>query len=142
LSTEPLAWQVETSAKGAIAAMPADTGKYLQEALNNHMIVNTFVDPDKLKAAKMTGVASATGVVSGDQYATDAQGRRLALLDKHAYSVMSYDAARQTVTLRNPWGKNYDDGGKLVGDGYLTVPMAQFKRMFPAMDVELTGRSR
>jgi len=131
VSKEPLARRVECAQNRPITGVPADTGKYLQEALNNHMIVTTFVDSDKLKAT-----------AGRSRYGTDSQGRLLELMDGHAYSVTNYDAAKQTVTLRNPWGVNYDDKKKLVGDGYVTLTLDQFKRMIGGIDVELTGRSK
>jgi hypothetical protein len=38
----------------------------------------------------------------------------------HAYSVLDYDEAAQTVTLRNPWGSHPSPGG------YFTLPLSQF----------------
>ena len=38
----------------------------------------------------------------------------------HAYSVMDYDEAAQTVSIRNPWGTHPDP------DGYFTLPLGTF----------------
>jgi hypothetical protein len=47
-------------------------------------------------------------------------------VDAHAYSVMDFDEAAQTITLRNPWG------ARPGPDGVFTIPMAVFLQSYDA----------
>ena len=42
----------------------------------------------------------------------------------HAYTILDYDAANRTVTLRNPWG------ARPSPDGVFQLPLATFQRMY------------
>jgi len=46
------------------------------------------------------------------------------LVYNHAYTVMDYDEAAQTVSLRNPWGDHPDP------DGFVTLPLADFLQAY------------
>lgn len=51
------------------------------------------------------------------------------LVGLHAYSVLSYDATSDRVTLYNPWG-NTEYGNDGVDDGKFALSMAEFHQLF------------
>ena len=49
----------------------------------------------------------------------------------HRYSVVGYDAANDTVTIRNPWGDTeHEDSTDGVDDGTFTMSISEFNRVF------------
>jgi hypothetical protein len=63
------------------------------------------------------------------------------VVPSHAYTVLNYDAATQTVTLRNPWGTLGFDGKKIPslhdeGGGVFTVSLDDFRKNFCNMSIE------
>lgn len=56
------------------------------------------------------------------------------LVGQHAYSVIGYDPATDTVTLHNPWGNTeYGSNGKAadgVDDGTFTLKLAELQQLF------------
>lgn len=63
----------------------------------------------------------------------------------HEFSVLSYDADKQLVTLRNPWGRNIPhpalNAAPVNGDaeGVFTISLADFKREFS--EITVAGRT-
>jgi hypothetical protein len=60
----------------------------------------------------------------------------------HAMALIGWDAARDTVTIWNPWGNNFEPKGNSPGDGYKTVngvfsmPVVELQRGFLNIDIE------
>jgi len=48
----------------------------------------------------------------------------------HTYSVLGYNAADKTITLRNPWGSTPPKDAKDLGDGKFSMTMDQFCKYF------------
>jgi hypothetical protein len=85
---------------------------------------------------------------------TDTASPNSALINHHAYSVISYDSSGPdggTVTVRNPWGNNNGtavgaagtthDGVTNIGGGELKMSLADFKQKFTSVTVEHTDKS-
>lgn len=58
---------------------------------------------------------------------------------KHAYTVLSYDAASQTVTLRNPWGKGEKADRDGSDDGNFTMTLTEMAATFSLVVTEKVG---
>jgi len=126
----PLPQLVERNNDGAIFEDPAKVGEILQDALKNHMLITTGFKAEETKAADKVN------------YGTDKNGDHVEIESGHAYTVTAYDPVKQTVTLRNPWGTNIDARFPILeGDGYVTMPVDQFRRMILGLQVERTSRS-
>lgn len=69
----------------------------------------------RLKSGQLAMVAGSWGTATGDGY-----GNADWWVASHAYTVMGFDEAAQTVTLRNPWGT------KPGPDGVFTISLAVF----------------
>jgi hypothetical protein len=88
--------------------------KALKKAFAEHLPVDAAIDSDLRDAT------------TGDVFD---------LPTHHEYSVLNYDTARRTLTLRNPWGTGEpadDHGNALDGkdDGIFKMALAQFRRNF------------
>lgn len=85
---------------------------------------------DRMESAFDAGRVVIAGI-NNDPLSEDREG----LPDAHATSVLSYDRETDTVTLRNPHGRNERegaDGQPLDGtdDGVFTLTMDEFNRLF------------
>ena len=69
----------------------------------------------QLKSGRLAMVAGSWGTASAEGYSN-----AVWWVPGHAYTVMGFDEAAQTVTLRNPWGTKPDP------DGVFTLPLATF----------------
>ncbi len=70
-------------------------------------------------AGRIAMVAGSWGTPTGEGY-----GSANWWVASHCYTVLNYDSAAQTVTLRNPWGAKPDP------DGVFTIPLATFLDAF------------
>jgi hypothetical protein len=69
----------------------------------------------KLPTGRMAMVAGSWGTAADDQMA-----KANWWVPEHSYTVLGYDEAAQTITLRNPWGAKPDP------DGVFTLPLTVF----------------
>jgi hypothetical protein len=130
LNNMPISDLIERYNNKSLMVDPRDLGNALQTALQDHMLITTGFAP-RLNQAP-----------TSDRHGTDSSGRPVNLFTEHAYTVIAYDAKTQTVTLRNPWGKNIDaETGKLIGDGTVLMPMSQFARYTDGLNVEKSALS-
>jgi len=88
---------------------------------------------DRMESAFSEGRVVIAGI-NNDPFSEDREG----LPDAHAYSVLAYDRATDTVTLRNPHGQgehNGADGQPIDGtdDGVFTLTMDEFNRLFSSV---------
>ena len=88
---------------------------------------------DRMEAAFADGRVVIAGI-NNDPFSGDREG----LPDAHAYTVIGYDRATDTVTLRNPHGRNEHvgaDGQPLDGtdDGVFTLSMEEFNRLYSSV---------
>jgi hypothetical protein len=97
--------------------------------VDDNWCTNSSTTAEKLEAAMADH-----RVVNASQMGSDVQG----IPGKHAYTVVGYDPATQTVTLRNPWGPNSSgertgaDGRPADGtdDGVFTLTVEEFDDLF------------
>ncbi len=92
---------------------------------------DTDTTRDRMEDALSNGRLVTAGISSGPFTADRIQG----LPTGHEYTVVGYDRATDTVTLRNPWGRTEHtgaDGTKSDGtdDGTFTVTMEEFDDLF------------
>ena len=60
------------------------------------------------------------------------------LVGTHSYTVVSADAARGTVTVRNPWGSDGRNGAiQGANDGVFTISWATFVRNYAGYSIGL-----
>jgi hypothetical protein len=88
---------------------------------------------DRMESAFSEGRVVIAGI-NNDPFSEDREG----LPDAHAYSVLAYDRATDTVTLRNPHGQgehNGADGQPIDGtdDGVFTLTMDEFNRLYSSV---------
>lgn len=85
---------------------------------------------DRLESAFTDGRVVVAGISNNPLYAA-----REGLPDAHTYSVLGYDRAADTVTLRNPhgFGEHEGDKGQVldgISDGVFTLTIDEFNRLF------------
>ncbi|MCC6261729.1 MAG: WXG100 family type VII secretion target [Anaerolineales bacterium] len=57
------------------------------------------------------------------------------LFTNHAYTVTSVDVVNGTVTVRNPWGFNYESPENPSGDAYVTLTFSEFQTNFSGVTI-------
>ena len=85
---------------------------------------------DRLESAFTEGRAVVAGIMN-DPLSSSREG----LSDAHSYTVLGYDRATDTVTLRNPHGYGEHEGAKGqvldgVSDGVFTLTVDELNRLF------------
>lgn len=93
----------------------------------------TGKDPNLVSQSITQGLASGQPVeaYNYDSDATTVSEKGINIVPKHSYGVVGISADGQTVTLRNPWGRNYSDETKgQNADGTFTMDINEFTKIF------------
>ena len=106
-----------SGSSGAIEALSGGTGVNLD--------LTAFTGQDTIR--ERMGEAFDNGRIVTVGLNSDTEG----LPGGHRYSVVGYDAANDTVTIRNPWGHTeHEDSTDGSNDGTFTLSIAEFDHIF------------
>jgi hypothetical protein len=83
------------------------------------LVADQAATVNELRRLRSGGVAMVAGTW-GAASSGDAFSKTDSWVPSHCYTLLSYDDAAQTVTLRNPWGAHPDP------DGVFTLPLPVF----------------
>jgi len=87
--------------------------------------------PDPAAAAQATSDKRPIVAYTWEKTTTTSDGKTI--FGGHAYTVISADPEKQTVTVRNPWGISDPNGDP---NGYVTMSYEDYKRIFANQDTQ------